>query len=64
MVPIAYDTTVLTGIDAHRQRHLLSMPTIMACLGSIGRGHFDHGSLSFFHFKEQRGEGGVVRQQR
>ena len=46
MVSIANYTTLFTGIDTHRQRHHLSMPTVVACLCGVGRGHFDHVSLS------------------
>jgi hypothetical protein len=46
MVPIAHYTTPFTDRDAHRQRYHLSMPTVVARLCGVGRGHFDHVSLS------------------
>jgi hypothetical protein len=56
MVPIAHYTALFTAIDAHRQRHHLSMPTVGACLCGVGRGHFDHLSLSFFRFSNKCAE--------
>ena len=46
MVPIADHTALLARIKSHRQWHLLSMPAIITCLCGVGRGHFDHVSLS------------------
>ncbi len=56
MVPIAHYTALFTAIDAHRQWHHLSMPTVVAGLCGVGRGHFDHLSLSFFRFRNKCGE--------
>jgi hypothetical protein len=59
MVPIADHSTPFTPIDAHRQRHHLSMPAVGAILCGVGRRHFDHVSLSFFRFSNERGEKGT-----
>ena len=59
VIPIADHTALLARIDPHRQWHLLSVPTVIARLCGVGRGHFDHASLSFYRFSDERGEKGA-----
>ena len=56
MVPIAHDTTLLTSIDSYRQWHHMSMPTVIACLYGVSRGHFDHVSLSYLKAMGTKGQ--------
>ena len=59
MVSIADHTALLARIKTHRQWNLLSMPTLITRLCGVGRGHFDHASLSFYRFSDERGEKGA-----
>src|SRR5438067_1442501 len=59
MVPIAPHATMFACIEAHRHRQRLCMSAVVAGLRGVGRRHFDHCSLSLFHFREQCYEKGT-----